>query len=132
MRRVVVTGLGLVSPLGCGVSVTWDRLINSESGIGAIQSFDVSDLPAKIAGQVPRGETSEGRFNADDWMAPKDQRRTGGFIIFGLAASEQALADAEWKPEDEESLERTGVMIGSGVGGLPEIAKGALTIEHGG
>jgi 3-oxoacyl-[acyl-carrier-protein] synthase II len=114
------------------VSVNWERLINSESGIGAIQSFDVSDLPAKIAGQVPRGETSEGRFNADDWMAPKDQRRTGGFIIFGLAASEQALADAEWKPEDEESLERTGVMIGSGVGGLPEIANAALTIEHGG
>jgi 3-oxoacyl-[acyl-carrier-protein] synthase II len=114
------------------VSVSWNRLINSESGIGAIQSFDVSDLPAKIAGQVPRGETSEGRFNADDWVKPKEQRRMDGFIIYGLAAGEQALADAEWKPEDEESLERTGVMIGSGIGGLPEIEKGALTIEHGG
>ena len=132
MRRVVVTGLGLISPLGCGVAISWDRLINSESGIGAIQSFDVSDLPAKIAGQVPRGETSEGRFNTDDWVKPKDQRRMDGFIIYGLAASEQALTDAEWKPEDEESRERTGVMIGSGIGGLVEIAKGALTIEHGG
>lgn len=132
MRRVVVTGLGLVSPLGCGVQVNWDRLINGESGIGAIQSFDVSDLPAKIAGQVPRGETSEGRFNADDWVKPKDQRRMDGFIVYALAASELALNDAEWKPQDEESLERTGVMIGSGIGGLNEIAKGALTIEHGG
>ncbi len=132
MRRVVVTGLGLVSPLGCGVQVNWSRLINSESGIGAIQSFDVSDLPAKIAGQVPRGETSEGRFNADDWVKPKEQRRMDDFIIYALAASEQALNDAEWKPEDEESRERTGVMIGSGIGGLNEIAKGALTIEHGG
>ena len=132
MRRVVVTGLGLISPLGCGVQINWDRLINSKSGIGAIQSFDVSDLPAKIAGQVPRGETSEGGFNADDWVKPKDQRRMDAFIIYALAASEQALNDAEWKPEDEESRERTGVMIGSGIGGLNEIAKGALTIEHGG
>jgi 3-oxoacyl-[acyl-carrier-protein] synthase II len=132
MRRVVVTGLGLVSPLGCGVKINWDRLTNSKSGIGAIQSFDVSDLPAKIAGQVPRGETSSGGFNADDWVKPKDQRRMDAFIIYALAASEQALNDAEWKPEDEESRERTGVMIGSGIGGLNEIAKGALTIEHGG
>ena len=132
MRRVVVTGLGLISPLGCGVQINWDRLINSKSGIGAIQSFDVSDLPAKIAGQVPRGETSGGGFNADDWVKPKDQRRMDAFIIYALAASEQALNDAEWKPEDEESRERTGVMIGSGIGGLNEIAKGALTIEHGG
>jgi len=131
MRRVVVTGLGLVSPLGCGVNVTWDRLINGESGIRAIQSFDVSDLPAKIAGQVPQGETADGRFNADDWVSPKDQRRMDTFIVFALAATEQAVTDAGWKPEDEESRIRTGVMIGSGIGGLPEIAKGAVLVETG-
>jgi 3-oxoacyl-[acyl-carrier-protein] synthase II len=117
--------------LGCGVNVTWDRLINGESGIRAIQSFDVSDLPAKIAGQVPQGETADGRFNADDWVSPKDQRRMDTFIVFALAATEQAVTDAGWKPEDEESRIRTGVMIGSGIGGLPEIAKGAVLVETG-
>lgn len=132
MRRVVITGMGLVSPLGCGVGTVWDRLIASESGIRAIQSFDVSDLPAKIAGQVPRGDTATGGFNADDWVAPKEQRRMDTFIIYALAATEMALADASWKPADEEGQERTGVLIGSGIGGLPEIAKGAVTMEHGG
>jgi 3-oxoacyl-[acyl-carrier-protein] synthase II len=131
MRRVVVTGLGLVSPLGCGVNVTWDRLINGESGIRAIQSFDVSDLPAKIAGQVPPGETADGGFNADDWVSPKEQRRMDTFIVYAMAAAEQAVTDAGWKPEDEESRIRTGVMIGSGIGGLPEIAKGAVLVETG-
>ena len=131
MRRVVVTGLGLVAPLGCGVKVVWDRLINGESGIRAIQSFDVSDLPAKIAGQVPQGETADGLFNADDWVSSKEQRRMDTFIIYALAAAEQAVADAGWKPEDEESRIRTGVMIGSGIGGLPEIAKGAILVETG-
>jgi len=130
MRRVVVTGLGLVSPLGCGVDATWKRLINSESGVRAIQSFDVSDLSAKIAAQIPLGETADGGFNADDWVAPKEQRRTGTFIVYALAATEQAVRDAGWKPEDEESRERTGVMIGSGIGGLPEIAKGAVMVEN--
>jgi len=132
MRRVVVTGLGLVSPLGCGVKVNWDRLLNGESGISAIQSFDVSDLPAKIAGHVPKGETAEGRFNADDWVPPKEQRRISLFIIYGMAATEQAMADAGWKPETEEDCQRTGVLIGSGIGGLPEIAQGANQLETGG
>lgn len=132
MRRVVVTGLGLVTPLGCGVKVNWDRLTNSQSGIGAIQSFDVSDLPAKIAGQVPRGETADGKFNADDWVPPKEQRRMDTFIIYALAASEQAIGDSGWRPSDTEGLERTGVMIGSGIGGLPEIAKGSATMESSG
>ncbi len=131
MRRVVVTGLGLVSPLGCGVKVNWDRLINGESGIRAIQSFDVSDLPAKIAGQVPQGEAADGGFNADEWVSPKEQRRMDTFIVYALAAAEQAVTDAGWKPEDEESRIRTGVMIGSGIGGLPEIAKGAVLVESG-
>jgi 3-oxoacyl-[acyl-carrier-protein] synthase II len=130
MRRVVVTGLGLVTPLGIGVEHVWKRLINSESGIGAIQSFDVSDLPAKIAGQVPRGETKSGNFNADDWVAPKDQRKMDEFIVFALGAATQAVNDSGWTPTDEESLERTGVMIGSGIGGLPGIAETSMILHE--
>ncbi|HWE76523.1 MAG TPA: beta-ketoacyl-ACP synthase II [Stellaceae bacterium] len=130
MRRVVVTGLGLVTPLGVGVEHVWKRLLNSESGIGSIQSFDVSDLPAKIAGQVPRGETKSGNFNADDWVPTKDQRKMDEFIIFAMGAAAQAVEDSGWKPTDEESLERTGVMIGSGIGGLPQIAETALTLHE--
>ncbi len=131
MKRVVVTGLGLVSPLGCGVDATWERLLAGRSGIGAIQSFDVADLPAKIAAQVPRGETSEGYFNADDWVSPKDQRRMDTFIVYAMAATEQAVTDADWKPVDEEERRRTGVLIGSGIGGLPEIARGSALMERG-
>lgn len=123
--------MGLVTPLGCGVDVNWQRLIGGESGLRSIQSFDVSDLPVKIAAQVPRGDTASGGFNADDWVAPKDQRRMDDFIIFALTAAEQAVADAEWKPSDEASLIRTGVMIGSGIGGLQEIAKAAVQVENG-
>src|SRR5687768_786448 len=101
MRRVVVTGLGMVTPLGCGVEPSWSRLIAGESGIGSIQSFDVSDLPAKIAGQVPSGETSEGKWNPDDWLEPREQRRVDRFILFGIAAAKQAVEDSGWKPEDE-------------------------------
>ena len=131
MRRVVVTGMGLVSPLGCGVDVNWDRLIAGQSGIGAVQSFDVSDLPTKIAGQVPRGETANGGFNADDWVTPKDQRRMDTFIVYALAAAAQAVEDAGWTPDDEERRTRTGVLIGSGIGGLNEIAKAALQADSG-
>ncbi len=130
MRRVVVTGLGLVTPLGIGVEHVWKRLINGESGIGAIQSFDVSDLPAKIAGQVPRGETAAGHFNADDWVPHKDQRKMDDFIIFAIGAAAQAVNDAGWTPTDEESLERTGVMIGSGIGGLPGIAETSMILHE--
>jgi 3-oxoacyl-[acyl-carrier-protein] synthase II len=105
-------------------------LIAGKSGIGSIQSFDVSDLPAKIAGQVPRGETASGNFNADDWVPPKDQRKMDDFIVFALGAAEQAIADSGWMPEDEESRERTGVMIGSGIGGLPGITEAALTLHE--
>src|SRR5262245_1062828 len=96
-RRVVVTGLGLVTPLACGVKPTWDKLVAGESGIRAIQSFDVSDLPAKVAAQVPRGETSSGLFNADDWVPPKEQRKMDDFITFGLTAATQAVEDSGWK-----------------------------------
>jgi len=131
MRRVVVTGLGLVTSLGCGVEVNWENLLAGKSGIGAIQSFDISDLPAKIAGQVPVGETAEGLFNADDWMTPKDQRRMDDFIVYGLTAAIQAVADSGWTAETEEDQVRTGVMIGSGIGGLNEIAKNAVLVESG-
>jgi 3-oxoacyl-[acyl-carrier-protein] synthase II len=130
MRRVVVTGLGLVTPLGVGTENVWKRLTAGESGIRAIQSFDVSDLPAKIAGQVPRGDTASGLFNADDWVPPKDQRKMDEFIIFAMGAADQALADSGWKPEPGEQRERSGVMIGSGIGGLPGITEGALTLHE--
>ena len=128
MRRVVVTGLGMVTPLGSGVGHNWRRLIDGESGIGAIQSFEVSDLPSKVAGQVPLGEAAEGGFNVDDYLAPREQRRLDPFIIFGVAAAQQAVEDADWRPDDQESLERTGVMIGSGIGGLQTIANGTITV----
>ncbi len=130
MRRVVVTGMGLVTPLGIGLDRVWNRLIEGESGIRAIQSFDVSDLPSRIAGQVPRGDRQLGLFNPDDWVSPKDQRRMDEFIIFALAAAVQAVEDSGWKPGSEEERERTGVMIGSGIGGLPSITEGAITIQE--
>jgi 3-oxoacyl-[acyl-carrier-protein] synthase II len=130
MRRVVVTGMGLVTPLGIGLDHVWNRLIEGESGIRAIQSFDVSDLPSRIAGQVPRGDREAGLFNADDWVSPKDQRRMDEFIVYALAAAVQAVDDSGWKPDSEEDRERTGVMIGSGIGGLPGITEGAITIHE--
>jgi 3-oxoacyl-[acyl-carrier-protein] synthase II len=130
MRHVVVTGMGLVTPLGIGLEHVWRRLIAGESGIGAIQSFDVADLPARIAGQVPRGDKQSGLFNADDWVPPKDQRRMDTFIIYAMAAAAQAVEDAGWQPESEEERERTGVMIGSGIGGLPGITEAALALNE--
>ncbi len=118
----------MVTPLGSGVGHNWRRLIDGESGIGAIQSFEVSDLPSKVAGQVPLGEAAEGGFNVDDYLAPREQRRLDPFIIFGVAAAQQAVEDADWRPDDQESLERTGVMIGSGIGGLQTIANGTITV----
>jgi 3-oxoacyl-[acyl-carrier-protein] synthase II len=130
MRRVVVTGIGLVTPLGVGLERNWRSLIAGESGVRSIQSFDVSDLPAKIAGQVPHGDTAAGLFNADDWVAPKDQRKMDGFIVYALAAAAQAVEDAGWQPEEEEARDRTGVMIGSGIGGLAGITEGGLTLHE--
>lgn len=130
MRRVVVTGMGLVTPLGIGLDHVWSRLVAGESGIRAIQSFDVSDLPSRIAGQVPRGDREAGLFNADDWVSPKDQRRMDEFIVYALAAAAQAVEDSGWQPDSEEERERTGVMIGSGIGGLPGITDGAITIHE--
>ncbi len=130
MRRVVVTGLGMVSPLGVGVKNNWERLINGESGIRGIQSFDVSDLPSKIAGEVPRGDTASGLLNADDHVSPKDQRKMDRFIVLAIAAAHEAVADSGWTPTDEEARERTGVMIGSGIGGLPAIYDGSVVLHE--
>jgi 3-oxoacyl-[acyl-carrier-protein] synthase II len=132
MRRVVVTGLGLVTPLGVGVKHNWERLINAESGIRAIDSFDVSDLPVKIAGQVVRGDPSQiaGAFDPNRYLALKEQRKVDQFIIFALAAAREAVEDSGWIPTNEEAAERTGTMIGSGIGGLQGIADGAITLAQ--
>ncbi|HYA80992.1 MAG TPA: beta-ketoacyl-ACP synthase II [Methylocystis sp.] len=127
MRRVVVTGLGLVSPLGCGVEVNWRRLIAGECGFKRIENFEVSDLSCQIAGQVPRA--GEGGFNADDWFDPKEQRKVDDFIIFAAAAATQALADAGWKADTPEKQEATGVLIGSGIGGLGGIYETSLILK---
>ena len=130
MRRVVVTGLGMVSPLGCGVEPAWKRILNGESGARKIATFDVADLPCKIACQVPRGDGSDGTFNADEWMEPKDQRKVDDFIIFAMAAARQALDDANWHPSTEEQRCATGTMIGSGIGGLSGIAETAVLLKE--
>ncbi len=130
MRRVVITGLGLVSPLASGVEASWKRLIAGESGVRAIQSIDVSDLPSKIAGQVPVGDAANDHFNADDYVPPKDQRKMDKFIIFAVSAAVQAVQDSGWMPEDEESRERTGVLIGSGIGGLQGIYDASIILHE--
>ena len=129
MRRVVVTGLGAVTPLANGVQLSWDRLINGESGVAAITSFDVSDLPSKIAGQVPRGE-GDGEFLPERYMAAKDARKMDDFIIFGMGAAAEAIEDSGWQPQEEEEQDRTGVMIGSGIGGLRTIEQGAILVHE--
>jgi len=128
MRRVVITGLGMISPLACGVEATWQRLLASQSGAGPIQGFETSDLACKIAMQVPRGDGSKGTFNPNQWMDPKDQRKVDDYIIYGVAAATQALADAGWKPRTYEEQIRTGVLIGSGVGGLGGIYETSVVL----
>jgi 3-oxoacyl-[acyl-carrier-protein] synthase II len=129
-RRVVVTGLGLVTPLACGVEESWSRLIASGSGANRITSFETSDLATKIACQVPRGDGTDGTFNPDQWMDPKEQRRIDDFILYGVAAAKQAVADSGWVPATEEDRCRTGVLIGSGIGGLNGIAETALLLQE--
>ena len=130
MRRVVVTGLGMVTPLACGVEETWSKLIAGESGAGPITRFDPSNVTTTYACEVPLGDGSDGTFNPDDWMEPKDRRKVDDFILYGVAAADQAVKDAGWTPEDEESRLRTGVMIGSGIGGLSSIADTAVLIKE--
>lgn len=130
MRRVVVTGLGLVTPLACGVEETWSRLLDGQSGAGPITRFDPERVQTKYACEVPLGDGSDGTFNADDWMAPKERRKVDDFILYGIAAAEQAVKDSGWMPEDEEGRLRTGVMIGSGIGGLQSIEQTTLMMAE--
>ena len=130
MRRVVVTGMGMVTPLACGVEETWGRVLAGQSGAGTIQYFDASHLPCQIACEIPLGDGSDGTFNADDWVAPKEQRKVDRFIVYALAAADQAVADSGWKAEDPEAQERTGVLIGSGVGGIESIGNTAITLKE--
>ena len=130
MRRVVVTGLGMVSPLASGVEETWTRILAGQSAAGPITRFDAGHLATTYACEVPRGDGSDGTFNPDEWMEPKEQRKVDEFILYGMAAAEQAVKDSGWAPTDTESLERTGVMIGSGIGGLQTIADTAVLLKE--
>ena len=129
MRRVVVTGLGLVTPLADGVEKSWERILDGQSGAGRITGFDPEGLATTYACEVPLGE-GEGEFNANAYMEPKEQRKVDTFILFGLAAAQQAVEDSGWTPTDKEDLERTGVLIGSGIGGLNSIANTAVMMEQ--
>ena len=130
MRRVVVTGLGMVTPLACGVEETWSRLIAGQSGAGTITKFDSSNVVTQYACEIPLGDGSDGTFNPDNWMEPKEQRKVDDFIIYGMAAAVQAVRDAGWDDISEDEKLRTGVMIGSGIGGLNSIAETAVLIKE--
>ena len=130
MRRVVVTGLGLISPMGMGAEPSWKRLIEGESGISAIESFDVSDLPCRIAAQLPEGSREEGLWDPDEWLPARDRRKLDPFIVYGMVAAAEAVEDSGWEPEDDEGRNRTGVMIGSGIGGLQTIHDAAVLLKE--
>ena len=130
MRRVVVTGLGMVTPLASGVEATWERLLAGQSGAGPITRFDPKDVVTQYACEIPFGDGSDGSFNPDDWMEPKDRRKVDDFILYGMAAAVQAVRDSGWEPQTEEDRIRTGVMIGSGIGGLTSIAETAVLIKE--
>ena len=134
-RRVVITGIGIVSPLAMGREATWERLIAGKSGAGPIDRFDASDLPCKIAFQVPYtsgrggGAGDPHAFDPDRFVTAKEQRRTDEFVVYAIAAADEALADANWKPESDEDQERTGVLIGSGIGGLETIYETSIILH---
>ncbi|KQT52922.1 MULTISPECIES: beta-ketoacyl-ACP synthase II [unclassified Aureimonas] len=130
MRRVVITGIGMVSPLGAGADTTWKRLLAGESGAGKITSFQVDDLSCQVACQIPIGDGSGGTFNADQWLEPKEQRKVDDFIVYAIAAATEALDDANWHPETYEDQIASGVLIGSGIGGLEGIERTALLMAE--
>ena len=130
MRRVVVTGMGIVSPLGCGLETTWQRLIAGESGASKVDRFEVSDIACQIACMVPYGDGSNGTYNPDQWMEPKEQRKVDKFIVYAVCAATQALQHSGWKPATHEDQCATGVLIGSGIGGVEGIAETAVTLHE--
>jgi 3-oxoacyl-[acyl-carrier-protein] synthase II len=130
MRRVVVTGLGMVTPLACGVEATWSRLIAGQSGARKIDTFEVADISCRIAGMIPYGDGSNGTYNPDQWMEPKEQRKVDKFIVYAMCAARQALDDAGWKPKISDEQNATGVMIGAGIGGVEGIADTAITLHE--
>ena len=130
MRRVVITGMGIVSPVGCGVEAAWKNLLAGQSGARRVEEFEVSDITCQIANFIPRGATAEGKFNPDDWMEPKEQRKVDDFIIYAVAAAAQAIRDSGLKFEMAEAQERAGVLIGSGIGGLSGIADTSILLKE--
>jgi 3-oxoacyl-[acyl-carrier-protein] synthase II len=128
MRRVVVTGLGMVSPLGCGVEASWRRLLEGQSGASKVETFETSDLACKIACQIPRGDGADGTYDPDQWMEPKEQRKVDPFIVYAMTAATQALRDASWNPTTPDEQNTTGVMIGSGIGGIGGIYDASITL----
>ncbi|MEA3535373.1 beta-ketoacyl-ACP synthase II [Rhizobium sp. CC-YZS058] len=129
MRRVVITGTGMVSPLGCGTEISWSRLIAGKNAARKVTEFEVEDLPAKIACRIPTGDGTDGTFNPDQWMEPKEQRKVDPYIIYAMAAADMALDDADWHPKSDDDQIATGVMIGSGIGGLEGIVEGGYTLR---
>ncbi|CAN1721435.1 3-oxoacyl-[acyl carrier protein] synthase 2 [Hyphomicrobium sp. 1Nfss2.1] len=130
MRRVVITGLGIVSPVGCGVEASWQALLAGANGARRIEEFEVDDIACQIACFIPRGSKSEGKFNPDDWMEPKEQRKVDDFIVYAMAAADQAIADSGIDLSNSEQQERAGVLIGSGIGGLPGIAETSILLKE--
>jgi 3-oxoacyl-[acyl-carrier-protein] synthase II len=130
MRRVVVTGMGMVTPLGCGVEATWSRLVAGQSGAKRVGTFDVSDLTCQIACMIPYGDGANGTYNPDQWMEPKEQRKVDKFIVYAMCAARQALEHSGWKPKTPEEQNTTGVMIGAGIGGVEGIADTAITLKE--
>src|SRR6186997_1883523 len=130
MRRVVITGMGMLTPLGCGVEATWARLLKGESGAKKIDTFEVSDIACKIACVIPRGDGANATYNADQWMEPKEQRKVDEFITFAMCAARQALDDAGWHPKTYDEQTTTGVLIGSGIGGIEGIAETAIALHE--
>jgi 3-oxoacyl-[acyl-carrier-protein] synthase II len=130
MRRVVVTGMGMVTPLACGVEATWNRLVKGESGVRRIESFDVSDIASKIAGMVPYGDGSNGTYNPDQWMEPKEQRKVDKFIVYAMCAAREALEQSGWQPKTTDEQNTTGVLIGAGIGGVEGIGETALLLKE--
>ncbi|MEX0344745.1 MAG: beta-ketoacyl-ACP synthase II [Rhizobiaceae bacterium] len=129
MRRVVITGMGLVSPFGVGVDHAWKKLLSGKSAAVRVEHFETGDLPCKIANVMPRGDGSDGSFNADDYLEPKDQRKVGDYILYGIAAADEALKDSGWEPKSADDQNATGVMIGSGIGGIDGIADNAMILK---